>query len=129
MDVTVKRIEEMDSAFDGAMVKVRASLGVTSFGMQIENMPPNWDGYPEHDEVATGQEEVYVILEGSARLLAGGAEFELDPETFARVGPKQRRKLVPGAQGARVLVIGAIPGRPFEIQPWSELGPAAPNLI
>lgn len=34
-DVTVKRVEEMESIWGGSFVRARASLGATSFGMNI----------------------------------------------------------------------------------------------
>ena len=118
-DVTIKRIDEMEAIFDGAIARARASLGVTSFGIQVENLPPHWDGYPEHDEAGTEQEEVYVPLKGSAKLRLGGKEYDLSPGTLARVGPREKRKVIPGAEGIQLLVIGGVPGKPFKIQPWS----------
>src|SRR4051812_23126602 len=105
-DVTVKRLDEFDGAFGGAMKLVRHGLGVESFGLQVLDMPPNADRYPEHDHSQDGQEEVYTILEGAAKLQADGEEYDLEPGTFARVGPNQKRKLVTGAKGARLLAIG-----------------------
>ena len=34
-DVTVKRVEEMEAIWGGSFVRARASLGATSFGMNI----------------------------------------------------------------------------------------------
>ena len=38
-DYTAKRIDEMEAAYGGGFVKARAELGVTSFGMQVIQMP------------------------------------------------------------------------------------------
>ena len=72
-DFTVKRIDEMDAALGGAFKRARAELGVESFGMQVLDLPPNLDQYPEHDHSAVGQEEVFVVMRGSA-------EIEIDGE-------------------------------------------------
>ena len=56
----VKKIDEMEAVFGGGFKRARAELGVESFGMQIIDMPPNYDNYPEHDHEQDGQEEVYV---------------------------------------------------------------------
>lgn len=114
-DVTVKRLDEFDSAFGGAMKLVRHGLGVGSFGLQVMDFPPNADQYPEHDHAHDGQEEVYTALEGVAILRAGGEEHRLEPGTFARVGPGEKRKIVTGAEGARVLALGATAGKAYEI--------------
>ncbi|TMK24334.1 MAG: cupin domain-containing protein, partial [Actinobacteria bacterium] len=63
---TLKRIDEMETAFGGGMRLARAELGVASFGMQVEEFPPNFDQYPEHSHSEDGQEEVYVVLRGNA---------------------------------------------------------------
>jgi quercetin dioxygenase-like cupin family protein len=122
-DVTVRRLEEFDSSFGGAMKLVRHGLGVESFGMQVLDMPPNADRYPEHDHSQDGQEEVYTVLEGAATLQADGEQHELQPGTFARVGPGQKRKIVTGAEGARILALGGTAGRAYEITPFSQPQP------
>lgn len=114
-DVTVKRLDEFDVAFGGGMKLVRHGLGVESFGLQVLDMPPHADQYPEHDHSGDGQEEVYTVLQGATKLLADGREFRLEPGTFARVGPAQRRKIVTGPEGARILAVGATAGKAYEI--------------
>ena len=63
---TVKRIDEMEAIYGGAYKRARAELGVTSFGMQVIDFPPNFEHYPEHDHGTDGQEEVYFALGGGA---------------------------------------------------------------
>jgi hypothetical protein len=43
-DVTAVSFEEMEAIYDGLARRARASLGVTSFGMQVMTLPPEWDG-------------------------------------------------------------------------------------
>ena len=114
-DVTVKRLDEFDTAFGGAMKLVRHGLGVESFGLQVIDMPPNADRHPEHDHGHDGQEEVYTVLEGAAILKAGDEEFDLVPGTFARVGVTQRRKLLTRDQSARILALGGTVGKAYEV--------------
>ena len=112
-DVTVKRTDDFETTFRGGMLKVRAGLGVTSFGMQILRFPPNETRYPEHDHAESGQEEVYIVLEGVATLAAAGEEHRLEPGVYARVGPSEPRKLATGEEGAVVLALGGVPGQAF----------------
>jgi quercetin dioxygenase-like cupin family protein len=126
-DVTVKQLEELDTAYGGVMKRVRAGLGVKSFGMQVFDLPSNLDAYPEHDHSDDGQEEVYTVLDGAATLHAGGEEHELRPGVFARVGPDEKRKLATGEQPARVLALGATPGAAYEVQQWTEEGAEVPT--
>jgi quercetin dioxygenase-like cupin family protein len=118
-DVTVKTIDEFDGAFGGAMKLVRHGLGVQSFGLQVMDLPPNADQYPEHDHAHDAQEEVYIVVEGAATLQAGGEEHELRPGTYARVGPAEKRKLVTGAEPARVIALGGTPGKAYEISEFT----------
>lgn len=110
-DVTIKHIDELES-YDGngRFMFARRGLGVTSFGMNVGRYPAGYDGYPEHDHAKDGQEEVYFVYEGSMTLEAGGESYELTPGTFARVGPEEKRKIVPGPDGVTVLALGGTPG-------------------
>ena len=131
-DATIKRVDEMETFYDGMVTRARASLGVTSWGMQLFNFPPGFDGYPNHNHadgaVDPGQEELYVPLAGSATLHLDGEEHQLEPGVWARVGVSQLRRLVPGAEGVRLVVIGGTPGKAFEAPAWTELGAAPPTI-
>ena len=121
------RIDEIEAIYGGGFRKARAALGVTSFGMQIIEMPPNFDGYPEHDHSADGQEEVYVVLRGGGVLHIDGEQVAIDPETLVSVQPGTMRKLVPGDQGIRVLVLGGVAGSAYAVHEFTELGAPDPS--
>jgi len=126
-DYTVKQVDEMEAVFGGAFKRARAELGISAFGMQILDMPPNVDGqYPEHDHQADGQEEVYVVLVGRAELDVEGDRIPLDPGTMVRVGPSARRTIRTAAEGARILALGGRPGQPYEAPEVSQLGAPDP---
>jgi uncharacterized cupin superfamily protein len=124
-DVTAKRIGDMEAGYGGGFVKARAELGASAFGMQVLQLPPGYEDYPEHDHAETGQEEVYLALAGSGWMDVEGERAELDGETFVRVGPGARRKVYAGPQGLRMLVVGGTPGTAYEINPTTELTGAA----
>ena len=120
-DVTVKRLQEFENNH-GFYYRARAGLGVTAFGLAVESWPPNYADYPEHDHSEDGQEEVYVVLEGSCVLRAGGDEYTLEQGMFARVGPTTRRKILPGASGVKLLCIGGVPGGVYQAPSFTENG-------
>src|SRR5205809_8093163 len=70
-DVTVKSIADMEAIYGGLARRARAELGVTAWGMQVFTLPPDWDGYPNHNHGSEAfdpnQEEVYIPLSGAAR--------------------------------------------------------------
>jgi hypothetical protein len=120
-DFTAKRIGEMEAAYGGGFVKARAELGVTAFGFQVIQLPPDYSDYPEHDHAESGQEEVFLPIGGSGWMEIDGERVNLDQETFVRVGPEPRRKLYSGSEGLRILVIGGCPGEPYKLVPSTEL--------
>ena len=125
-DYTAKRIGDMEAVFRGGFRKARAELGVTSFGLQVLEFPPNAERYPEHDHAADGQEEVYVVLSGAGEIEVDGERIALGPETMVRVGPSAKRKLWTADHPMRLLAIGGIPGRAYEIKQFTELGEPDP---
>ena len=128
-DYAVRRIDEMEAIVRGSFKKARAELGVSSFGIQVIDMPPNVDAYPEHDHSRDGQEEVYVAMRGGGEIEIEGERHPLDPETMVRVSAGTNRKLYPGAEGMRVLVIGGVPGEAYAIRDFTELGAPDPFTL
>src|SRR3954451_14376326 len=125
-DVTIKRVEDFEAIFGGGLRRARSGLGGSSFGLQVEEFPPNATQSPEHDPSDDGMEEVYTVLEGMVVLEVGGEEHVLEPGTFARVGARERRKLMTRDEGARVLAIGAVPGKLYEPPEFTEEGQPDP---
>ena len=122
----VKKIDEMEAVYLGAFKRVRAELGVESFGMAIIDRPPDFEHYPEHDHEHDGQEEVFMAIRGAGEIEIEGERFPLDADHVARVGPQLRRKLWSGPDGVRVLVLGGIPGSAYEPPDVSKLGEPDP---
>ena len=120
-DYTAKRIGDMEASYGGGFVKARAELGVSSFGMQVIQLPPGETRYPLHDHSDEGQEEVFAVLSGSGWMEIEDERVELDGETMVRVGPAPKRKLFAGPQGLRALVLGGVPGHAYEARPTTEL--------
>jgi quercetin dioxygenase-like cupin family protein len=125
-DFTIKRFDEMDTALNGVFCRARAELGVTSFGMQMMQLPPNAEFYPYHDHAEDGQEEVYVVLDGAAEFEIEGERHAVGPDTAVRVAPGTRRKVHPGPDGVRVLALGGVPGGVYEAPAFTEIGAPDP---
>jgi hypothetical protein len=124
-DVTVKQLDEFEAIFGGGFRRVRAGLGVSSFGIAVMELPPNFSDYPEHDQAHDHQEEVYTVLSGRATLRVGGEggeEIALDPGVWVRVGMDEKRKIVTGDEGARVIAVGGSPGRAYDAPEFTEEG-------
>lgn len=127
-DVTVKRVEEFEAIFGGGFRRARAGLGVSSFGLAVIDLPPNFKHFPEHDQTHDDQEEVYTVVSGRATLHVGGEEYELEQGVFARVGATEKRKLTTGDEPARVLAMGGTPGKVYEPPEFTNEGTTPPSM-
>jgi len=125
-DYTTKRIDDMEAIFGGSFRKARSELGVTSFGMQVIDMPPNGNQYPEHDHAESGQEEVFVTISGRSTITVDGEDVDLSPDVVIRVGAGTRRKIVTGDEPTRILALGATPGKAYEVIDFTEVGAPDP---
>jgi hypothetical protein len=128
-DVTIKRLEEFEAIFGGGFRRVRAGLGVSSFGIAVLDFPPNFTDYPAHDQTHDHQEEVYTVLRGRATLQVGGEDgetYELEPGVWARVGPAEKRKVITGDEPARVVALGGMPGEVYHAPEFTEEGAPDP---
>jgi mannose-6-phosphate isomerase-like protein (cupin superfamily) len=116
-DVTVRKVGEMDAIFFGAFKRAGDELEVGSFGMNVIDMPPDaGEQYPDHDHSHDNQEEVYMALKGSGKIVIddGAEEHPLDEETIVRVGPTVKRKIFAGGDGMRLLALGGVPGQVYD---------------
>ena len=131
-DYTVKRFDEMEPMLGGFFLRARASLGASAFGMQVLQIGPEMDGFhPFHDHVDTGEEEVYVVLDGEADFEFEGEpeRVHVGPESAVRVGAATHRRIHPGPEGVRILAIGGVPGGVYVAPPYSELGAPEPTPV
>jgi mannose-6-phosphate isomerase-like protein (cupin superfamily) len=124
----VKKIDEMEGIYGGAFKRARAELGVESFGMAIIDMPPNFERYPTHDHAEDGQEEVFIALRGGGEIEIDGERHPLDADHVAMVGPGVKRKVRPGDDGIRVLILGGNAGQAYAPHARTELGEPDPML-
>jgi uncharacterized cupin superfamily protein len=122
LDAKGARIDELPGLWDGFARLVRPGLGLSAFGANVMNLPPDYET-KSHDESGSGQEELYVCLGGSGAVaIDGGQDLPLDADRLAAVGPATARTLKSGPEGLRVLIIGGVPGQAYEPPEWSSSG-------
>ena len=99
---------------------VREHLGIQAFG--INAYTPGEDGtlIGEHDEAGSGQEELYIVLDGKATFEIDGEAVDAPPGTLVFVRPESRRKAT--GEGT-VLAVGATPGQAYQGIDWGEAWP------
>jgi mannose-6-phosphate isomerase-like protein (cupin superfamily) len=113
----VARLDEIERR--GSFIPVREHLGIHSFGINARTVGEDGTLINEHDE-AGGQEEVYVVLDGTATFEIDGETFEAPAGTFVSVEPEARRK---ATGDATVLAIGGTVGEVYQSMDWGEAWP------
>ena len=118
--ISAAAIDELPSLFDGMFRLARAGLGIRAFGVQVLDLPPDYVT-EAHDERPTGQEELYAVLDGEGSvLLDDGTRHPIDAGHLVRMAPEGSRRLAAGPNGVRVMVVGGVPGAPYEPPAWTE---------
>src|SRR5215471_15060494 len=109
----VARLDDIDRR--GRDIPVREHLGIHAFG--INAYTPSEDGtlIGEHDESGAGQEELYIVLDGTATFEIDGETVDAPAGTFLSIAPEARRKAT--GQGT-VLVIGGTVGEAYQGLDW-----------
>jgi quercetin dioxygenase-like cupin family protein len=91
----------------GGWLLARRSLGLSSFGMNLVEIEPG-TRIPEHDETGRDQEEVFMVLSGSATMIVDGQEHPAPAGTLVRLDPEPRRTVAnDGDEVAVVLIVSA----------------------
>jgi len=94
-------------------------LGIDAFGVNLFVAQEAGQTLVEaHDERTSGQQELYLILEGQATFQLDGEEARLDRGTaLAITEPSVRRSAKALSQGTTLLIVGA--GRPPFRSTWN----------
>ena len=97
---------------DPAWKPIQHYLGLSAFGINAFIAKADGDTIaPPHDEADFGQEEVYLVMSGHARLTVGGDEVDAPAGTVVAVrDPALTRSVVAVEGGTTVLAVGCAPG-------------------
>ena len=114
----VARLDDLERR--GRDIPVREHLGIRAFG--INAFTPSEDGtlVNEHDEAGSGQEELYIVLDGTVTFEVDGETFDAGPRSLVFIAPGSRRK---ATGDGTVMVVGATPGQPYQGVDWGEAWP------
>ena len=118
---TVKRWDDFD-VMEGSggctWHLARKSLGADAFGFNIVVIEPGGE-LPAHNESESGEEEVYIVLEGEGTIVADGSEHPAPAGTFVRYGPAVERTIRNKSDSpVRALLIGVPEDSGYEPMSW-----------
>jgi mannose-6-phosphate isomerase-like protein (cupin superfamily) len=114
----VARLDEIERR--GRDIPVREHLGIHAFGMNAYTPAEDGTLISEHDESGSGQEELYLVLDGNAVFEVDGKTVDAPSGTFVFVRPESRRK---ATGDGTVLAIGATPGEAYQALDWGDAWP------
>lgn len=111
---------------DRVFIGLRRPLGLGAFGANASYQAKvGEEVVSEHDELgpgADGQEELYVVVQGSASFTLDGEEVDAPHGTVLLVPPGTMRRAVATSDETIVLAVGGRRGEAYRVPPGGELG-------
>jgi len=115
---TIVHLDDFERPFP-KWALARKSLGLASFGMNVAELPPG-ETIPEHTEVDSDQEEVFIVLSGEATLVIDGEDHPAPAGTFARLDPEPLRTVVNRSDSdVTILIVSAPRTSGYEPMSWA----------
>ena len=75
---------------------------------------------PEHDETAREQEEVYIVVSGTAVAIVDGVEYPAPAGTYVRLDPEPLRTIAnAGDEPVKLLMVSAPRSSGYEPMDWA----------
>jgi len=111
--------ESMEGSGEATWRLARKALGTSAFGFNLVEIEPG-GGIPEHNEIESGQVELYIVLEGDAVLRIEDEEHEAPAGTFASIEPPASRTILNRSDSpVTAMLIGVQPEGGYEPMSWA----------
>jgi quercetin dioxygenase-like cupin family protein len=112
-------LETMEGSGETTWRLCRKGLEEPAFGFNLVTIGPGGQ-IPEHDETASGQDEVFVIIEGEGKFRLDDEDHPAPAGTFVRMSPETKRTIVNDSDApVTALLIGVHPEGSYEPPPWA----------
>jgi hypothetical protein len=120
----LERWADADARFESANYKmhdVRRFLGIESLGANAFEAHEGEMLVVPHDELGEGeqQEELYLVVEGTARFVCDGTAVELGPGELLYAGVGVKREAVALETPTVLFVVGGRPGEAYSPPIWA----------
>ena len=96
---------------DGRWRALNGPLPLTAFGINAFNTDIGEDTDSAHDESASGQQELYIVVAGRALITVGSEQHEAGVGTLVSApDPSVTRSFRALEDGTRIVCLGGLPG-------------------
>jgi quercetin dioxygenase-like cupin family protein len=110
--------ESMEGSGESTWRLARKALGTSAFGFNLVEIGPGGQ-IPEHDELASGQVELFIVLEGEAIIRLEGEDHPAPAGTFASIEPPATRTIINRSHApVTALLVGVKPEGGYEPMSW-----------
>jgi len=99
---------------------VRHHFDITGFGVNAVTKDAGNVLIPEHDETASGQQELYFVHAGEVKATLDGEEVSVPAGSFLACEPGAKRKLESAASPTTLIVVGGTPGAAYQVGEWEQ---------
>lgn len=97
---------------------IRHFFGITGFGVNGVTRNKGEILTPEHDEMKSGQQELFVVLEGKAEFVLDGEKSVATEGMLVAIEPSIKRQATALVSPTTIIAVGGAPGKAYEIQSW-----------
>ncbi len=116
----VNEIPPVKDDWPATWKSVRHHFGIEGFGVNAVTKDAGKVLIPEHDETASGQQELYFVHAGEVRATLDGEEVVVPAGSMVHCEPGAKRKFESTASPTTLIVIGGTPGRVYEVGAWEQ---------
>ncbi len=117
---SIDEIPPVKADWPATWKSVRHHFGITAFGVNAVTKDAGNVLIPEHDHAETGEQELYVVLAGEVTATLDGEQVSVPAGSVVGVEGATRRKFESAASATTLMVIGAIPGKAYEVGEWEK---------
>jgi len=105
MSYTKTNYKNVEPVADGLHF-LRDELNCEQLGVSVLTCEPGWEGKP-HDHADAEQEEVYVLVDGSATATVDGEDVSMESGDVIRIDPDSERQITNGETESTFILAGA----------------------
>jgi mannose-6-phosphate isomerase-like protein (cupin superfamily) len=112
-------VPPMKDTFQKGWKSVRWHMNIESFGVNASTRNKGEVLTPVHDELDGNQDELFVVLEGTAEFELDGEKIQAEAGTLLSVKPRVKRGAKALEDKTTILIIGAPIGKVYTPPSWA----------